>query len=65
MVKTAGGTGLIPGRGTKIPHAVRRGEKEKKKKVKTVPKCSEVKIPAVTTLPSKTQPLSGRVTEKG
>ena len=25
---TAGGTGLIPGRGTKIPHAVRCGQKK-------------------------------------
>ena len=29
---TAGGTGLIPGRGTKIPHAAQRGKKKKKKK---------------------------------
>ena len=31
---TAGGRGLIPGQGTKIPHAVRhsRGNKEKKEK---------------------------------
>ena len=27
----AGGTGLIPGRGTKIPHAVQHGQKKKKK----------------------------------
>ena len=27
----AGGTGSIPGRGTKIPHAARRSQKKKKK----------------------------------
>ena len=31
---TAGGTGSIPGRGTKIPHAVQRGQKKKKKKMR-------------------------------
>ena len=31
-VSTAGGTGSIPGRGTKIPHALRHGPKKKKKK---------------------------------
>ena len=30
---TAGGSGLIPGRGTKIPHAVQHGQKKKKNKV--------------------------------
>ena len=29
----AGGMGLIPGLGTKIPDAMRSGQKEKKKKV--------------------------------
>ena len=29
---TAGGTGSIPGRGTKIPHAARRSQKQTKKK---------------------------------
>ena len=29
---TAGGMGLIPGRGTKIPHAKRRGQKKKKER---------------------------------
>ena len=30
---TAEGMGLIPGQGTKIPHAVQGGKKKKKKKV--------------------------------
>ena len=30
---TAGGTGSIPGRGTKFSHAEQRGQKEKKKKL--------------------------------
>ena len=31
----AGGTGLIPGRGTKIPHPTEHSKKEKRKKEKT------------------------------
>ena len=38
MVKTElpmhGGTGLIPNRGTKIPHVAQHGPKEKKKSIK-------------------------------
>ena len=29
----AGGAGSIPGQGTKIPHAARRGQKKKEKKI--------------------------------
>ena len=32
---TAGGVGLIPGCGTKIPHATQHGKKKKKKKIGT------------------------------
>ena len=32
MVKTAGGTGLIPGQGTKILHVVLCGKKQKQNK---------------------------------
>ena len=46
MVKTppsnAGGTGLIPGRGTKIPHYARCGQKLKNKVIKMKQKIIEI-----------------------
>ena len=32
-ISTAGGVGLIPGRGAKIPHAMQCGQKKRKKKM--------------------------------
>ena len=42
MLPLQGGAASIPGRGTKIPHASRRGQKKKKKKFKTTTKISSV-----------------------
>ena len=38
---TAGGTGLIPGWGTKIPHAVWYGQKKKREREKETRTCED------------------------
>ena len=48
---TAGGTGSTPGQGTKIPHAVQRGQKEKKKKKVNIELPYDPAIPLISICP--------------